>query len=62
MVELQVFVYGTLKPGGRYHQRYCGEFLTEAVTLVIALGHLYDFPQLGYPAMTHGNDWVKSYL
>ena len=58
---LRVFVYGTLKPGGRYHQRCCGDFLTEA-TPAFVRGRLYDFPQLGYPAMTAGEDWVKGFL
>ena len=25
-------------------------------------GCLYNFPRLGYPAMTVGDDWVKGYL
>ncbi|MGC1310586.1 MAG: gamma-glutamylcyclotransferase family protein [Phormidesmis sp.] len=58
--ELRVFVYGTLQPGGRYHQRYCG-YLSEAVPAMVK-GRLYDFPALGYPAMTAGEDWVKGYL
>ena len=58
---LCVFVYGTLKPGGRYHQRCCGDLLTEA-TPALVRGRLYDFPQLGYPAMTSGEDWVKGFL
>ena len=59
--ELSVFVYGTLKPGGRYHQRYCGADLTEAIPALVK-GRLYDFPQLGYPAMTAGEDWVAGYV
>jgi gamma-glutamylcyclotransferase (GGCT)/AIG2-like uncharacterized protein YtfP len=59
--ELAVFVYGTLKPGGRYHRRYCQGYLNEAVPAQVK-GRLYDFPQLGYPAMTAGDDWVKGYL
>ena len=59
--ELAVFVYGTLKPGGRYHVRYCGMYLTEAIP-AIAKGQLYNFPHLGYPAMTAGDDWVKGHL
>ena len=58
---LRVFVYGTLKPGGRYHQRCCGDFLSEA-TPALVKGRLYDFPQLGYPAMTPGEDWVKGFV
>ena len=60
-IGLYVFVYGTLKPGGCYHPHYCGTHLTEAVPAMVR-GQLYDFPQLGYPAMTNGADWVKGYL
>lgn len=59
--ELYVFVYGTLKPGGRYHRRYCADFLTAAMPAQVK-GELYDFPQLGYPALTPGDDWVQGYL
>lgn len=56
--ELCVFVYGTLKPSGRYHQRYhqryCANFLTAALPAQVK-GELYDFSQLGYPALTPGN-------
>lgn len=58
--DLCVFVYGTLKPGGRFHQRYCSEAIDMAPALV--KGHLYNFPRLGYPGMTVGGDWVKGYL
>lgn len=59
--DLYVFVYGTLKPGGRYHQRYCGRALAQALPAVTK-GRLYDFAQWGYPAMTAGEDWVQGYL
>ncbi|MEL6259903.1 MAG: gamma-glutamylcyclotransferase family protein [Cyanobacteria bacterium J06626_6] len=59
--ELCVFVYGTLKPGGHYHQRYCSDYLTEAIPAAVR-GRLYAFPDLGYPAMTWGKDWVKGYV
>ena len=59
--ELSVFVYGTLKPGGRYHVRFCGMYLTEAIPAMVK-GRLYSFPRLGYPAMTVGDDWVQGYL
>ncbi len=59
--ELCVFVYGTLKPSGRYHQRYCANFLTAALPAQVK-GELYDFSQLGYPALTPGDDWVRGYL
>ncbi|MGB7249578.1 MAG: gamma-glutamylcyclotransferase family protein [Phormidesmis sp.] len=59
--DLAVFVYGTLKPGGRYHQRYCDRYLTKA-HLAVVKGRLYDFPQWGYPAITPGHEWVKGCL
>ena len=59
--ELSVFVYGTLKPGGRYHRRYCGRALAQVLPAMVK-GRLYDFPQWGYPAMALGEDWVKGYL
>lgn len=56
--QLRVFVYGTLKPG-EANFRYCeGRVKFEAA---IARGILYDLP-MGYPAMTHGEEWVKGYL
>ncbi|MGB3298637.1 MAG: gamma-glutamylcyclotransferase family protein [Phormidesmis sp.] len=61
VLELSVFVYGTLKPGGRYHQRYCSRALAQSLPAVVK-GCLYDFPRWGYPAMTSGEDWVKGYL
>ena len=61
LFELSVFAYGTLKPGGRYHQRYCGRALAEALPAMVK-GCLYDFPQWGYPAMAPGEDWVQGYL
>lgn len=61
VVDLYVFTYGTLKPGGRYHQRYCSDGLM-AATAALTQGELYDFPQLGYPAMIEGDFWVHGYL
>ncbi|MEL6553978.1 MAG: gamma-glutamylcyclotransferase family protein [Cyanobacteria bacterium J06621_11] len=61
MTTLSVFVYGTLKPGGRYHSQYCGQYSPEILPAATR-GRLYDFPNLGYPAMTAGDDWVKGYL
>lgn len=58
VAELRVFVYGTLKPGGRYYQRYCGQYSPKAWPALVC-GQLYDFPQLGYPAMTVGEGWVQ---
>ncbi|MEO1403593.1 MAG: gamma-glutamylcyclotransferase [Cyanobacteria bacterium J06635_1] len=58
---IKVFVYGTLKPGGHYHQEYCGEGLVSAIP-ALTRGQLFDFPHLGYPGMTPGTDWVQGYL
>ena len=49
----RVFVYGTLKPGGFYHDRFCGAFNFEAEEAYVD-GRLFDFPQLGYPGALHG--------
>lgn len=59
--ELFVFVYGTLKPGGRYHARFCAQGLVAAKPGLVK-GRLYDFEQLGYPAVSRGDGWVKGYL
>lgn len=57
---IDVFVYGTLKPGGKYYQIYClGKTLREIKSW--AKGELYDLP-LGYPAMTEGDNKVYGYL
>lgn len=56
----RVFVYGTLKPGGRYYPDYC-EGRVVAQVEAIAHGTLYDLP-LGYPAMTPGQGVVHGYV
>ena len=62
MVEtIDVFVYGTLKPGGTYHQQYCAPYLKKSQSAQVR-GLLYDLPALGYPAVTLGKGWVKGYL
>lgn len=61
MRTIRVFVYGTLKPGGVYHQQFCAPYLEES-QLAQAQGRLYDLPILGYPVMTLGEGWVKGYL
>lgn len=57
---LQVFVYGTLKPGESNYQRFCSRKVLEAKR-AIALGQLFDLP-LGYPAMTLGESPVQGFL
>ncbi|MEM9265890.1 MAG: gamma-glutamylcyclotransferase family protein [Cyanobacteria bacterium P01_F01_bin.13] len=61
MATIDVFVYGTLKPGGTYHQKYCAPYLKKT-QLAQVRGLLYDLPHLGYPTMTLGEGWVKGYL
>ncbi|MGD1854523.1 MAG: gamma-glutamylcyclotransferase [Leptolyngbyaceae cyanobacterium] len=61
METIDVFVYGTLKPGGRYHQHYCAAYL-QTSQLAQVRGLLYDLPDWGYPVMTPGDSWVKGYL
>ena len=57
-----VFVYGTLKPGGFYHDEYCGEFQFEA-TCGLVHGQLYHFPALGYPgAIEHPTEHIQGVL
>lgn len=60
---IQVFVYGTLKPGEINYQRYCAGRGVEAIE-AIALGQLYHL-SLGYPAMTAGiqkTQKIKGYV
>lgn len=59
-LPLQVFVYGTLKPGYSAYEQLCRSTVVRA-TAAQARGQLYHLP-LGYPAMTLGNDWVQGYL
>lgn len=57
---LQVFVYGTLKPGECNYQRYClGKVVEEKEA--IAYGQLFDL-SLGYPAMTVGESPVQGFV
>lgn len=46
---MYVFVYGTLKPGGRYHQSFCQDKCLAAEAAKVK-GTLYDLA-LDYPAM-----------
>ncbi|MEM6754983.1 MAG: gamma-glutamylcyclotransferase [Cyanobacteria bacterium P01_C01_bin.38] len=57
---LQVFVYGTLKPGEANYEFYCASEVVDAKK-AWTRGELYGLPQ-GYPAMTTGNDSVYGYL
>ncbi|HEY9886820.1 MAG TPA: gamma-glutamylcyclotransferase family protein [Candidatus Obscuribacterales bacterium] len=57
---IQIFVYGTLKPGEAYFSTFCEPYVTAAVP-AIAQGDLWHLPQ-GYPAMTAGDRWVTGTL
>jgi gamma-glutamylcyclotransferase (GGCT)/AIG2-like uncharacterized protein YtfP len=57
---LYVFVYGTLKPGERFHHHYCASALVEAIPAWVQ-GLLYHLPAEKYPALTPGIGWVQGY-
>jgi gamma-glutamylcyclotransferase (GGCT)/AIG2-like uncharacterized protein YtfP len=46
---LHLFVYGTLKRGGRYHERFCRG--VRSVESAIVRGRIYVLP-VGYPVLT----------
>jgi len=59
--ERSVFVYGTLKPGGRYWPRFC-EGKVSAVVPARIRGELYDLG-VGYPAcLRRGEGWVEGFV
>ncbi|HEY9661937.1 MAG TPA: gamma-glutamylcyclotransferase [Allocoleopsis sp.] len=58
---LRVFVYGTLKPGERYHDRYCGGRVISAQQAMV-YGHLFHLPIQRYPALCDGNLAVYGFL
>ncbi len=54
----QVFVYGTLKPGGHYWPRFCAGKVTEVIPAQVH-GELYDL-HVGYPGvLLRGEAWVR---
>ncbi|MEA5533026.1 gamma-glutamylcyclotransferase family protein [Crocosphaera sp. XPORK-15E] len=57
---LKVFVYGTLKPGERNYSIYCKGQVIKTCR-AYTYGYLYQL-NLGYPAMTVGDNKVKGYL
>jgi gamma-glutamylcyclotransferase (GGCT)/AIG2-like uncharacterized protein YtfP len=57
---LQVFVYGTLKPGERSFEDYCKPHLV-AHQAALTPGRIYHLP-MGYPALTLEDGWVKGVL
>ena len=56
-----LFVYGTLKPGGRYHHAYC-DGRTDGWTRGWTSGDLYHLPGADYPAAAPGVGRVWGYL
>jgi len=52
---LNLFVYGTLQPGGRFHDDFCARETFIALRAWTA-GRLYDFPHRGYPAAAEDPD------
>ncbi|MBF2064682.1 MAG: gamma-glutamylcyclotransferase [Calothrix sp. C42_A2020_038] len=57
---INVFVYGTLKPGEENYSQYCADKVIDTKP-AFAMGKLYALPQ-GYPAMTLGNNPVWGYM
>ncbi|MBH55517.1 MAG: hypothetical protein CMI18_14400 [Opitutaceae bacterium] len=61
-LKTRVFVYGTLKPGGRYHEKFCGGFNFQFQPAKVR-GQLFDFPHLNYPGATEvQNNWIQGML
>lgn len=58
---LKVFVYGTLKPGESYYQKYGLDCLSQAEKAT-AIGSLYHLPRYHYPAMGKGYNTVWGYV
>ena len=60
MKKIDVFVYGTLKPGESNYLNYCaGKTIKE--TKAYTWGELYHL-SLGYPAITEGDNKIEGYL
>lgn len=57
---INIFVYGTLKPGESNYQHYCAGKALE-VKRAVAFGQLFALP-FGYPAMTEGEYPVQGFL
>lgn len=57
---MNVFVYGTLKPGEINYQLYCADKVIQT-TSAYTWGNLYHL-NLGYPGMTLGNNKVEGVL
>ena len=59
-LTLNVFVYGTLKPGEANYQHFCSLHIKSKLE-AYALGDLYDL-HVGYPAMVEGQNKVRGIL
>jgi gamma-glutamylcyclotransferase (GGCT)/AIG2-like uncharacterized protein YtfP len=60
-LDLKVFVYGTLKPGGHYWPRFCEGKVARYRPAKIQ-GELYDL-HVGYPGLRlRGQNWAHGYL
>lgn len=60
-IHLEVFVYGTLKPGGHYWPQFCEGKVARHRPAKIH-GELYDL-HVGYPGLRlRGQNWVHGYL
>ncbi len=58
---VDVFVYGTLKPGEANYAAYCGD-RPHTVEPAWVWGRLFHLPRQGYPALTLGNEKVQGVL
>lgn len=59
--DRSVFVYGSLKPGGRYWPEFCASKVDTPQAAKIR-GELYDL-HLGYPGLRRqGEGWVHGYI
>jgi gamma-glutamylcyclotransferase (GGCT)/AIG2-like uncharacterized protein YtfP len=56
---LAMFFYGTLKRGGRNHERYCGG--ASRVEEAWVRGELYDLPLFGYPALVVPEESIQAF-
>ncbi len=53
----RLFVYGTLRPGQKHHERICTGFEIQIYPALVR-GALYELPE-GYPALTEGEQWIR---
>jgi gamma-glutamylcyclotransferase (GGCT)/AIG2-like uncharacterized protein YtfP len=60
-MSIEVFVYGTLKPGEANYQHYCEGKVVRAIE-AYTWGQLFHLPLLGYPGMTVGDSKVNGFV